>query len=260
MNFRTGFFAITILILICAPLQAQWTKLPASKIPRGADGKPNLAAPAPRSADGHPDLSGVWEPAKGNRYVLDIAADLKPNEVPYQPWVKELIAKRADGSQSGQEPIANCLPQGVPRVAAAPAPWRIVQMQQAVVILYEAANTWRQIFLDGRELGDDYVPAWWGYSTGKWEGDTFVVDTKGFNGKAWMDQTGKPTSDALHVTERFRRKDFGHMDVEITIDDPKVYTKPWTVTEPARLLTDTDLMENVCNENNVDIRHLYGNR
>jgi hypothetical protein len=185
---------------------------------------------------------------------------LKPNEVPYQPWAKELIAKRADGSQSGQEPIANCLPQGVPRVAAAPAPWRIVQTPQAVVILYEAANTWRQIFLDGRELGDDYVPAWWGYSTGKWEGDTFAVDTKGFNGKAWMDQTGKPTSDVLHVTERFRRKDFGHMDVEITIDDPKVYTKPWTVTEPVRLLTDTDLMENVCNENNVDIRHLYGNR
>jgi hypothetical protein len=247
---------ITMLMLICTPLHAQWTKVPAPKIPRGPDGKPNLSAPASRLADGHPDLSGIWEPAKGNRYVLNVAADLKPGDVPYQPWAKALVDKRADGSQSGDEPIANCLPQGVPRVAAAPAPWRVIQTPGFIVIIYEASNTWRQIFLDDRELGDDYVPAWWGYSTGKWDGDTLVVDTKGFNGKAWMDQTGKPTSEALHVIERFRRKDFGHMELEITIDDPKVYTKPWTITEPVRLLSDTEVMENVCNENNVDIHHL----
>ena len=246
---------ILALLFMCAPAYAQWTKVPAAKIPRGADGKPNLAGPAPRSSDGHPDLSGVWEPS-GNKYVLNIAADLKPGDVPYQPWAKTLIDQRADGSQSGDEPIANCLPQGVPRVAAAPAPWKIVQTPGFLVILYEAANSWRQIFLDGRELSDDFVPAWWGYSTAKWDGDTLVVDSKGFNGKAWMDQTGKPTSEALHVTERFHRKDFGHMDVQITIDDPTVYTKPWTVTEPARLRTDTEIMENVCNENNVDIHHL----
>ena len=254
LNLR-GVFMITILILICAPLHAQWAKVPAPKIPRGPDGKPNLSAPAPRLADGHPDLSGIWEP-NGNKYVLNVAADLKPSDVPYQPWAKAVVDKRADGSQSKEEPTANCLPQGVPRIGAAPPPWKLIQTPNAVVIIYEAANLWRQIFLDGRELGDDFVPTWLGYSTGKWEGDTLVVDSKGFNGKAWMDQAGKPTSDALHVTERFRRKDFGHMDLQMTIDDPKVYTKPWTVTEPVHLLTDTDLMENVCNENNVDVHHL----
>jgi len=246
-----------ILMLTCAPLYAQWTKVPAPKIPREPDGKANLSAPAPRLPDGHPDLSGIWNP-NGNKYVLNIAADLKPGDIPYQPWAKALVDKRADGSQSGEEPIANCLPQGVPRVGAAPAPWRLIQTPGSIVIIYEAANSWRQIFLDGRELSDDFIPAWWGYSTGKWDGDTLVVDTKGFNGKAWMDQTGKPTSDGLHVTERFRRMDFGHMDVQITIDDPKVYTKPWTVTEPVHLLTDTEVMENVCSENNVDIHHLQG--
>jgi hypothetical protein len=256
VNFKRAAASITIAIVFCAPLHAQWTKVPAPKVPRGPDGKPNLSAPAPRSADGHPDLSGIWEP-NGNKYVLNIAADLKPGDIPYQPWAKALVDKRADGSQSGEEPIANCLPQGIPRVGAAPAPWRLIQTPGFIVIVYEAANTWRQIFLDGRELADDFVPAWWGYSTAKWDGDTLVVDSKGFNGKAWMDQTGKPTSDALHITERFRRKDFGHMDIQITIDDPKVYTKPWTVTEPVHLLTGTEVMENVCSENNVDIQHLH---
>src|SRR5206468_3579481 len=121
-------------------------------------------------------------------------------------------------------------------------------------IVYEAFTLWRQIFLDGRELGEDFTPSWLGYSTGKWEGDTLVVDTKGFNGKTWLDQAGKPTTDALHVIERFRRKDFGHMDIEITIDDPKAYAKPWTVTEHAQLLPDTELMEFICNENNLDLQ------
>ena len=171
---------------------------------------------------------------------------------------KALVDQRADGSQSGQEPIANCLPQGVPRVAAAPAPWKVIQTPGSIVILYEAANTWRQIFLDGRELSDDFVPAWWGYSTARWDGDTLVVDSRGFNGKAWMDQSGKPTSDALHVTERFRRKDFGHMDVQITLDDPKAYRKPWTAELHPELIPDMDLLEFICNENEKDVRHLVG--
>ena len=125
-----------------------------------------------------------------------------------------------------------------------------------MLIVYEAFNLWRQIFLDGRELAEDFPSTWMGYSTGKWEGDTLVVDTRGFNGKTWLDQAGKPTTDALHVIERFRRKDFGHMDIQITIDDPKAYTKPWTVTEQARLMPDTELMEFICNENNLDLEHL----
>ena len=247
-----------LLILIGPPVRAQWIKVPVPNIPRTADGKPNLSAPAPRLPDGHPDLSGIWE-QNGNRYTQNIAADLKPGEIPYQAWARALADERADGSHSKEDPPANCLPQGVPRAGASPPPWRIVQTPGYVVILYESHNQWRLIFLDGRELSEDFIPAWLGYSTGKWEGDTLVVDTKGFNGKFWLDQLGKPATEALHVIERFRRKDFGHMDIQITIDDPKAYTKPWTVTEEVHLLTNTELMESICNENNLDVEHLPGN-
>ena len=127
-----------------------------------------------------------------------------------------------------------------------------------IVIVYETYHYWRQIFLDGREMAEDAPPSWFGYSTGKWDGDTLVVDTKGFNGKAWIDQLGKPATEALHVIERFRRKDFGHMDIQVSIDDPKAYTKPWTITEPAKLSAAVELMEFICNENNRDLEHLPG--
>jgi hypothetical protein len=248
--------SITVALWMCMPVCAQWVKIPSAGIPRGADGKPNLSAPAPRSPDGHPDFSGVWESGT-NKYILNIAADLKPEDVPFQPWAKALVAERADGSHSGEDPFANCLPQGVPRVNASPPPWKVIQRPDLVAILYESASTWRQIFLDGRELGKDFNPAFLGYSTGKWEGDTLVVDTRGFNGKTWLDQTGKPTSEALHVTERFRRTDFGHLEIQITIDDPNVYTRPWTVRQQARLTMNTDVFENAC-ENNLDLQHLGG--
>ena len=251
--------SIAILILMCAPVHAQWVKVPPAGIPRTPDGKPNLSAPVPRSPDGHPDLSGIWEQTSGGKYVQNLSADLKPGDVPFQPWAKALADQRADGSHSKEDPAANCMPQGVPRIGAAPSPWKIVQTPGFVVMVYETFNFWRQIFLDGRELAEDFTPTWFGYSTGKWEGDTLVVDTRGFNGKAWLDQLGKPSTDALHVIERFRRKDFGHMDIQITIDDPKAYTKPWTVTEEVHLLTNTELMESICNENNLDVEHLPGN-
>ncbi len=249
--------SMAILLLFCVPVRAQWVKVPAAAIPRMPDGKPNLAAPAPRLPNGQPDLSGIWEP-NGNRYVQNLAADLKPGDVPFQPWAKALADQRADGSHERENPDANCLPQGVPRIDAAPPPWKVVQTPGYMVIIYEAMNLWRQIFLDGRELAEDFTPSWMGYSIGKWDGDTLVVDTTGFNGKAWLDQPGKPSTDALHVIERFRRKDFGHMDIQITIDDPKAYTKPWTVTEEVHLLTNTELMEFICNENNLDVEHLPG--
>jgi hypothetical protein len=250
-----GTLSAIFVLLLCMPMYGQWVKVPTAGIPRGPDGKPNLSAPAPRSSDGHPDLSGIWESGT-NKYILDIAADLKEG-VPFQPWAKALVAERADGSHSGEDPFANCLPQGVPRVNASPPPWKVIQKQDVIVILYESANTWRQIFLDGRELSDDYPPTFLGYSTGKWDGDTLVVDTRGFNGKTWLDQTGKPTSEALHVIERFRRVDFGHLEIQITIDDPKVYTRSWSVKEQARLMPNTDVIENAC-ENNLDIPHLGG--
>ncbi len=245
---------LVFLELICIPADAQWTKVPAADVPRGPDGKPNLAAPPPRLPDGRPDFSGIWEAEGG--YNQNLAKDLK--EVPYQPWAKTLADERSTGSREAEDPTANCLPQGVPRINAVPPPWRIIQTPKYMAILYEAFHSWRQIFLDGRELGDDFDPAWLGYSTGKWEGDILVVDSRGFNGKTWLDQPGKPTTDALHVIERFRRKDFGHLEIQITIDDPKAYTRPWTITEQTHLLTDTDLLEFICNENNVDVGHLKG--
>src|SRR5439155_8575922 len=193
---------LILLSLMCRPVHAQWTKVPAAAIPRTADGKPNLSAPAPRLPDGRPDLSGIWEP-NGGRYVQNLAADLKPDDVQYQPWAKALFDERKNGSHSREDQTSQCLPQGVPRISAAPPPWKVVQKPEFIVIIYEAFNLWRQVFLDGRELAEDFTPTWLGYSTGKWDGDTLVVDTRGFNGKAWLDQSGKPSTDALNVTERF---------------------------------------------------------
>jgi len=252
--------SIVFLAMLCGPLQAQWVNVPPANIPRTAEGKPDLSAPAPRLIDGKPDLSGVWTPE--NTYQgkpANFAADLKAEEVPFQPWAKTLFDERASGAHGKEDPSARCLPQGVPRVNAAPGQWKLVQTPKFIAIIYEAFNiVWRQIFLDGRELAEDAPPTWLGYSTGRWEGDTLVVDTKGFNGKIWIDLLGKPSTEALHVIERFSRKDLGHMDIQITIDDPKAYTKPWFVTEHVRLLPDTDLMEAICNENNRDLEHLPG--
>lgn len=249
-------YATFALLVLPSGLYAQWTKLPQAAIPHTADGKPNLSAPAPRLPDGKPDLSGIWEPME-NKYVRNIAADLK-TEVPFQPWAKALYDQRTDGSHSKEDPDANCLPQGVPKIDAAPAPWKIVQTSGSLVIIYEAFTLWRQVFMDGRQRGKDLNPTWLGYSTGTWDGDTLVVDTRGFNGKIWLDQLGKPSTEALHVIERFHRKDFGHMDLTITIDDPKAYAQPWTVVEPVHLLPDTELLEFICNENNRDVSHLPG--
>ena len=254
--------AIPFLAVMLSPLSghlsAQWLKLPDKGIPRTKDGKPDLTAPAPRKADGKPDLAGVWI-VPGPKYLQNLAADLKPEDVPMQPWAAALTKDRMTGAHASEESDANCLPQGVPKINAAPAPWKIVQAPGSIVIVYEAFNLWRQIFLDGRELVPDANPTWMGYSTGRWDGDTLVVDTRGFNGKTWLDQLGRPSTDALHVIERFRRKDVGHMEIQITIDDAKAYTKPWTVTETVHLLPDTELLEFICNENNRDVGHLPGN-
>ena len=250
--------ALAAVFWMSSPLVAQWTKVPASGIPRTGDGRPNLSAPAPRLAGGKPDLSGVWEP-NANKYLRNLAADLQPGQVPFQTWAKALFEQRIDGSHSKEDPDANCLPQGVPKIDAAPAPWKIVQTPKFIAILYEAFNLWRQIFLDGREFERDLNPTWMGYSIGRWDGDTLVVETRGFNGKAWLDQLGRPSTDSLSVIERFHRKDYGHMDLQVTVDDPKAYTKPWTVTEDVHLLPDSELLEFVCNENNRDVGHLPGN-
>ena len=240
---------------VTTPLFAQpwWSKVPAANLPRTPDGKVNLAAPAPRLPDGKPDFSGVWNPPMG--YIRDLAKDMK-EPVPFQPSVKALYDERAAGLHWREEPDANCLPQGVPKVLLAPAPWRVVQTPERIFFVHEAFNLWWQVFMDGREFlsSQEVTPTWHGYSTGKWDNDTLVIDSRGFNGKVWLDQLGKPSTEALHVTTRLRRKDFGHMEIQITIDDPEAYTKPWTVGVEATLQPNTELMEFICLENEKDTR------
>jgi hypothetical protein len=248
-------FALVVgVVTVAGGAEAQWLNYPTAGVPRLPDGKPNLMAPAPRTADGRPDLFGIWEPTP--KYVRNIAADLKPEDVPMQPWAEALYKERLTGAHSWEEPDANCLPQGVPKIDAAPAPYKFIHMPTGIAILYEAFTQWRQIFTDGRALPTNPNPSWWGYSVGRWDGDSLVVDTTGFNGKAWIDQVGHPTTDALRVTERFTRRNIGQMDIQITIDDPKAYTKPWTVTESVHLVVDSELLEFVCNENNRDLEHM----
>jgi hypothetical protein len=235
---------------------AQWVNYPQAGIPHAKDGKPDLTATVPRASDGKPDLSGIWE-AEGQTYFFDLAAGLKPEDVVMTPWA-QAIQKRREERDHVDDPLAECLPQGVPRVNTNGIfPYKIIQTPGVVVILYEQLGLFRQVFLDGRKLGPEPNPSWLGYSTGRWDGDTLVVETSGFNDKTWLDTTkGRPASEALHVTERFRRVNFGNMEVRATIDDPKAFQKPWTTTaQKMHLLLDTEILEFNCNENEKDLAH-----
>ena len=249
---RLGWRALFIVSLTLSgatlPATAQWSNVKTPHV------DPN--APAPRTADGKPDLSGIWEP-NGAKFLANIAADLKPADIPYTPAGAALAKMRAE-TFGKDDPDARCLPSGMPRKDAIPSPYKIVQAPGLLLFLYESRTTFRQIYLDGRPLPEDPQPTWDGYSVAHWNGDTLVVETTGFNGKAWLDSAGHPVSDALRLTEKFRRPSFGSMEIEITIDDPKMYTKPWTVKENPHLLADTELIEYVCNENEKDLSHLVG--
>src|SRR5580658_2080906 len=247
-------------ILACGLASAQfasgqWLDIKTPGIPRLPDGKPDLSAPAPKMPDGKTNIAGVWQPT--TRQFLNITSEQKSSDLPLQPWAAALYNERPD-TESKEDPTGNCIPGGVPRADVVPYPYKIVNSDKMVVILYEAIHMYRQIFTDGRELPKDPNPTWMGYSIGHWEGDDFVAQTAGFNNQGWLDNDGRPATDALRVTERFRRKDLGNMDIVITIDDSKAYTKPWNVTLPLKLLPDTDLLEYVCNENNKDLQHLVG--
>jgi hypothetical protein len=239
----------------CTIASAQWITIRTPGTPRTPDGKANLSAPAPKTPDGKTDITGVWQPSPP--YIGNIAFDLKPGDAPFQPWAAALFKHRRD-TESREDPTGNCIPGGVPRSDAVPYPFKIVRSEKMMIVLYEAVHSYRQIFTDGRELPKDPNPTWQGYSVGHWDGADFVAETSGFNDHGWLDNDGRPATEALHVTERFRRKDFGHMNIEITIDDPKAYTKPWNATLPLTLQPDTDLLEYVCNENNKDLEHLVG--
>jgi len=238
---RTLALAIVVSAL-STPLAAQWVKHPTPGIPRTPDGKPNLTAPAPRTPDGKVNLSGVWQRISP-RYRRNIAADLKPGEI--QPSAQALVQRRME-DLSKEHMSVQCLPWG-PSYSTSERRAKIIQTPGLIVILDEGL-TYRQIFMDGRALEPDPNPSWMGYSVGRWEGDTLVVESFGFNERTWLDSYGHPHTEALRMTERYRRRDFGHLDIEVTLNDPAVYARPWTVALSAELTADTELLESVCNE------------
>ena len=249
----TRLAAAPVLLLASVPLAAQWLHYPTPGMPRTPEGKPNLSAAAPKMPDGKPDLSGIWASAD-NKYLQNLAAD--GIEVPFQPWAEKLYRDRSENLGKGR-PSERCLTHGVTDFDALGINWKIIQTPGMIAVLYEAYNHYRQIFLDGRPLPKPTQPAYLGYSVGRWEGETLVVETTGFNDVGWLDDGGHPQTEALHVTERFRRRDFGHMDLQLTIDDPKAYTKPWGPTLRLNFQPDDELMESIC-ENEKDVPHMVG--
>ena len=246
-----------------APAAAQWLNHPNPGIPRGADGKPNLTAPAPKMADGKPDLSGVWIHQRGqNQPPRDAVGqpgtifDFMPkgSQIAFQPWAEALYKERARSLGAGR-PTEHCLPHGVPDAMMYGGPLKIVQTPTLMIILFEELYHFRQVYLDNRGAPQTALPAWYGYSAGKWDGDTLVVDTTGFSDQSWLDDSGLPHTEALHTTERFHRRDVGHMDATITIDDPKAYTKPFSIDVSFNIAPNVDLLESLC-ENEKDSAHI----
>jgi len=240
-----------------APLTAQWLNHPTPGIPRTSAGKPNLAAPAPRTPDGKPDLSGVWTRVSP-KYSRNIAADLKPGEV--QPWAEALVQQRQEDLDKDYMNVL-CVPLGPGYTTAGDSTgaemMKIVQTPGLIMIL-NPDLTYRQVFMDGRALEAAPNPDWMGYSVGRWDGDTLVVESAGFNDRTWLDHDGHPHSEALRTTERYRRRDFGNLDLEVTYSDPAVYAKPWTVAVRAELAADTEMIEWVCNEAGRGSAHWVG--
>jgi hypothetical protein len=251
-------------------LRAQWLHQPMAGAPRTADGKINMTGPVPK-LNGKPDLSGIWqvqgEPrapgglfglgeSLNSRYFRNILSDFKPEELPLTPAGAEMLRKN---TQVGVfNPLLNCLPDGVPHGDLLPEPFKILHSPGVIVMLYEVETTFRQIFMDGRKHPAEMSPTWQGYSVGRWQGDTLVIETAGFNDRSWLDARGTGHSAEMRVEERFRRRDYGHMDLTITVTDPVVFTKPITFSVVEELLPDTDLLEHYCVENEKDDAHFPG--
>jgi hypothetical protein len=277
---------IALLIVSVLPLAAQWPSVRTRGVPRTPAGEPDLTAPAPRTPDGKPDLSGIWDngrntggqrggpagarggarggaasapnvPTQGppNATFFNVGAGFSEG-LPFQPWAAELVKKRmADNSKDN--PDAHCLPMGFMQFHTHSQPRKIIQTPDVLLILYEANSGLRQIFTDGRTLpGEDAEPWWYGYSVGRWEGDTLVVETAGFIENIWLDVRGSPLTSSGRVIERFRRPNYGNLEIEITVDDPKAYTRPWSVKVNQRILPDTELIEFICEER--DATHYVG--
>jgi len=257
-------------LLLPTTLLAQWPTVKSASAPRTADGRVNMLAPTPRTADGRPDLSGIWDkgllpgevPKPGgfsgigpSQAFRDLSAAV-PQGLPIQPWAAQLKAQRF-GQNSKDHPDAICLPLHPIQLHLHPQPRKILQTPDVVAIMYEANDGRRQIFTDGRQLPTgEFEPWWYGYSVGRWDGDTLVVESVGFKDQAWLDEHGTPGSDRARVTERIRRLNYGTLEIDVTVDDPKTFTKPFAFELQQRLMPDTELIEFVCGENNRSAAHL----
>jgi len=263
---------VAIVAIIPTPVPAQWLNYPTAGVPKTANGQLNLDAPAPRTPDGKPDLSGMWQAEAGrisrpcptknceelrtSDLWLDFGHDLAGG-LPYQPWAADAVKQRKL-TNGKDDPTSKCLPLGVPRLLVDPEYRKIVQVPGLVVVLNERNASFRQIFTDGRPLPDDPQPYWNGYSTGKWDGDTLVVQSTGFRDGMWLDRIGSPLTESAKVTERFRRVNYGRLEIEVTVNYPKAYTQPWTVKVNESIVLNTELLDYICNENEKDLKHLVG--
>jgi hypothetical protein len=272
---RVILFALVALACASGLAFAQWLKYPTPDVPRKADGKPNMTAPAPRQPDGKPDFSGIWlSSAKipcsaefskfiecgseigGSPLALNIGAGLKGG-LPYQPWAAAL-AKQRTADNSKDDPHARCLPDNPPRPFGLPHLTKFVHTPRLLVLLNEVNAMYRQVFIDGRPLPVDPNPSWNGYSSATWERDTLVIRTNGFRDALWLDMAGSPMTDAAKMTERIRRPNFGTLELQVTIDDPKAYTQPWTVQMNQEIWVDTELVDEFCLENEKSSQRMRG--
>jgi hypothetical protein len=272
-------FGLVLIALISVPAlaAAQWVRYPTEGVPKKADGSPDLTAPAPRLPDGKPDLSGTWRPfnprrcTPGTGQFVECGAELGgsplagnlgqdlPGGLPYQPWAAALVkARSADDSRD--DPHVRCLPDNPPRAWTLPHLTKAIHTPRLLALLYEVNAMYRQIFIDGRPLPEDPTPAWNGYSVARWEGDTLVVQTTGFRDNLWLDMRGSPMSDAARMTERIRRPNYGTLELEITIDDPKVYTRPFTISTKQTLAIDLELIDEFCLENEKSYQRMQDSR
>jgi hypothetical protein len=248
---------LAVLAAFAVSASAQWDPYPWKHVPRTKDGKVDMNAPPPRTSYGKPDLSGFWMPDNPVKFLLNLAADMKEADIPLNAKGRAIYNERI-ANNGKDHPGVSCLPSGIPEKDNIPDGLKLVQTEDLTLMLHESRTIYRQIFTDGRKLPKDPQPTWMGYSIGHWEGDTFVVETIGQNGRTWLDMKGLPGTESMKVTERFTRPKVGQMFVDVTIDDPTMYTKPWSAKLVWRLEPDTDLIESICEENNRDPGHMVG--
>lgn len=293
MRLRCQILATPALVILAVPLAslplaAQWLNYPTAGVPRKPDGKVNMSAAAPRMANGKPDFSGIWTTAEPNnrgggalsspqlkpgprssqdadrpgdptqitasRQMANIGVDL-PGGLPYQPWLVPIVKERT-ANLAKDDPHIKCLPDNFLRAYGLPHLLKFVETPNLLVVLNEMNAGYRQVFLDARPLPEDPTPSWQGYSSAKWSGDTLMIDTIGVRDDTWIDWNGSVLTHAAKVQEQMRRPDFGHLDIQVTVDDPKAYTKPWTATLKERIVVNAELIDEICLENEQSLKHM----